>query len=31
MNHEFKKSDCLIGLGTKDINVANVTSELYLK
>ena len=31
MNHELKHSDCIIGLGTMDINVANVTSELYLK
>ena len=30
MNHELKHSDCIIGLGTIDINVANVTSELYL-
>ena len=31
MNHELKKSDCIIGLGTIDTNVANVASELYLK
>ena len=31
MNHELKHSDCIIGLGSMDINVANVTSELYLK
>lgn len=30
MNHELKHSDCIIGLGSMDINVANVTSELYL-
>ncbi len=31
MYHELKHSDCIIGLGTKDTNVANVASELYLK
>ena len=31
MNHELKHSDCIIGLGSMNINVANVTSELYLK
>jgi len=31
MNHELKKADCIIGLGTKDTNVANIASELYLK
>lgn len=30
MNHELKRSDCIIGLGTMDTNVANVASELYL-
>ena len=30
MNHELKRSDCIIGLGTMDINVAHVASELYL-
>lgn len=30
MNHKLKQSDCIIGLGSIDINVANVTSELYL-
>ena len=31
MNHELKKADCIIGLGTKDTNVTNIASELYLK
>ncbi len=31
MNHELKQSDCIIGLGSIDINVANIASELYLK
>lgn len=31
MNHEIRNADCIIGLGTMDINVANVASELYLK
>lgn len=31
MNHEIKHSDCIIGLGTMDTNVANIASELYLK
>lgn len=31
MNHEIKHSDCIIGLGSIDTNVANVASELYLK
>ena len=31
MNHEIRNADCIIGLGTIDINVANVASELYLK
>lgn len=30
MNHTLKNVDCIIGLGTKDINVANVTAQLYL-
>lgn len=30
MNHELKQSDCIIGLGTIDTNVANIASELYL-
>ena len=30
MNHELKHSDCIIALGTMDINVAHVASELYL-
>lgn len=30
MNHKLKKSDCIIGLGTVDTNVANIASELYL-
>ena len=30
MNHEIKYSDCIIGLGTMDTNVANIASELYL-
>lgn len=30
MNHELKHSDCIIGLGTMDTNVANVASDLYL-
>ena len=30
MNHKLKKSDCIIGLGTIDTNVANIASELYL-
>ena len=31
MNHEIRNADCIIGLGTVDINVANIASELYLK
>lgn len=31
MNHKLKQSDCIIGLGTIDTNVANIASELYLK
>lgn len=31
MNHKIRNADCIIGLGTMDINVANVASELYLK
>ena len=31
MNHKIRNADCIIGLGTIDINVANVASELYLK
>ena len=31
MNHKLKQSDCIIGLGTVDTNVANIASELYLK
>ncbi len=30
MHHKLEKADCIIGLGTKDINVANIASELYL-
>ena len=30
MNHELKRLDCIIGLGTMVINVAHVASELYL-
>lgn len=30
MNQELKISDCIIGLGSMDTNVANVASELYL-
>lgn len=30
MNHKIKHSDCVIGLGTMDTNVANIASELYL-
>ena len=30
MNNEIKYSDCIIGLGTMDTNVANIASELYL-
>ena len=30
MNHKLQHSDCIIGLGTIDINVADVASELYL-
>ena len=30
MNHTIKKSDCIIALGTVDINVANIASKLYL-
>lgn len=30
MNHRIKHSDCVIGLGTMDTNVANIASELYL-
>lgn len=30
MNHKLKSSDCIIGLGTLDINVANIVSDLYL-
>lgn len=30
MNQELKISDCIIGLGSSDTNVANVASELYL-
>lgn len=31
MNQELKHSDCILGLGTMDTNVANIASELYLK
>ena len=31
MNHKLKQSDCIIGLGTVDTNIANIASELYLK
>ena len=31
MNHKLKHADCIIGLGSEDINVANIASELYLK
>ena len=31
MHNELKHSDCIIGLGSKDTNVANIASELYLK
>lgn len=31
MNHKIRNADCIIGLGTVDVNVANVASELYLK
>lgn len=30
MNCKLKRSDCIIGLGTMDTNVANVAAELYL-
>lgn len=30
MNHKLKHSDCIIGLGTIDVNVANIASKLYL-
>ncbi|MGN1297849.1 MAG: YdcF family protein [Clostridia bacterium] len=30
MHHKLEHSDCIIGLGTMDINVANIASELYL-
>ena len=30
MNQKIKHSDCIIGLGTMDTNVANIASELYL-
>ena len=30
MKHELKHSDCIIWLGTMDITVAHVASELYL-
>lgn len=30
MNQKLKYSDCIIGLGTMDVNVAHVASELYL-
>lgn len=30
MNHELKNSDCIIGLGTSDTNVAKVAADLYL-
>ena len=30
MNHQLKHSDCIIGLGSIDTNVAHVASELYL-
>ena len=31
MNHQLKKADCIIGLGSVDTNVANIASELYLQ
>lgn len=31
MNHKIRNADCIIGLGTVDVNVANIASELYLK
>ena len=31
MNQKIEKSDCIIALGTSDISVAHVASELYLK
>lgn len=31
MNHKLRHADCIIGLGTVDLNVANIASELYLK
>ena len=31
MNHQLKHADCIMGLGSEDINVANIASELYLK
>ena len=31
MNHKLRHADCIIGLGTVDLNVANIASKLYLK
>ena len=31
MNHKLKHSDCIIGLGSMDTNVAKVASDLYIK
>lgn len=30
MHHKLKHSDCIIGLGASDINIAKIASELYL-
>ena len=30
MNYKIKHSDCIMGLGTEDTNVANIAVELYL-
>lgn len=31
MNHKLKHSDCIIGLGSRDTNVAHISSKLYLE
>ena len=30
MNYKIKHSDCIMGLGTEDTNVANIAVEFYL-
>lgn len=30
-NHKIEKSDCIIGLGCEDLNIAKIAVDLYFK